>query len=419
VNGVFDVRAVEAYFLLSNTSTALTTDSDTAVAVLTEDHVSIETNLELGNASEVQFTVVKEPVHGELQVVDDDGRTRSTCRRFTLSDVRQGLVVYRRNVSSQSSEEVQRDQFVVVVRLDALQTTGSVDVDLTSRQHVTTLPPSATLHVHGTMTASVDELGDVVLTTDQLNVTVTSLTVSTSDIRYDVTLATSHGVLLTTGGAPVRTFTQADVDAGRVRYRHRDVSGSGVGRDFFRFRVRHVGDDASVELIRDGLEFTISVVESVLSLGAGNLTVIEGQSVSVDSNTLKLDDRYRDSDDIVFTIVTQPSHGHLEAADRPGITLTQFTANQLAVGALSYVHSGDETGFDAFTVSARLKSRPDRRTAATTVHVDVIAVNDQPPTLVTNTRMTVWIGSYQLPLLVGRFFTNVIYVTYVLRGPQK
>ena len=142
MNGVFDVRVVEAYLLLSNTSTALTADSGIAVVVLTEDHVSIETNLELGNASEVQFTVVKEPVHGKLQVVDDDGRTRSACRRFTLSDVRQGLVVCRRNVSSQSSEEVQRDQFVVEVCLDALQATGSVNVDLTSRQHVTTPHPS-------------------------------------------------------------------------------------------------------------------------------------------------------------------------------------------------------------------------------------------------------------------------------------
>jgi len=392
---VLDVRAVQPYLTLSNTSTLLTADSDTVAAVLTEDYISMETNIEYENTSDVQFTVVEEPVHGEVQVMDDDGHTRSSCRRFTLADVHRGLVVYRRNVSLES--EVRRDQFVVVVRLDDLQTTHVVDVDLAPGQPATTHPPPATLDVHGSMTASVDELDDVVLAPDNLNVTVTSypVSVSSSDIQYDVTLAPSHGVLLSAGGAPVRTFTQADVDAGLIRYRHRDASG-GAG-DFFRLRVRHLGGGGGVELIRDGLEFTIDVMESVISLGASNVTVIEGQSAFVDGSTLMLGDRYHDSADVIFTVVTQPSHGQLEAVDRPRVRLTQFSGDQLAASALSYVHDGDETGSDAFTVSARLRSRPDRRSPATTVHVDVVAVNDRPPIIVTNARMTVWIGACQQP----------------------
>ena len=366
---------------------SLTAGIDTVTAVLTQDNLVIETNVEYENAGDVQFTVVKEPVHGVLQVMEDDGRPRSSWRRFTLADVLHGLVIYRRNVSVKDG--VDRDQFVIVVRLEDLQTTGTVHVDLTTPPTVSTHPPPATLDIRGSMKATVDELGDIVLTADQLNITVTSypVPVNASDIRYEVSVEPRHGVLLSVSGALVRVFTQSDVNAGLVQYRHRDVSGSG---DSFRFRVRHLGDDN--ELILDELEFVIDVIKTVMSLTANNLTTIEGQSAFVDASTLILGDGYHDSADLIFTVVTQPSHGRIEATDEPGVRLTQFSGDQLSASSLRYVHNGDETGFDNFTVSARLRTRPDRRSPPTTVHVDVVAVNDQQPTIVVNARMRVWTG---------------------------
>jgi len=357
-------------------------------AVLTLDNIVVETNIEYENDSDVQFTVVKEPVYGVVEVTGDDGRSRASCRRFTLADVRHRSVSYRRNADVQSG--VDRDQFMIVVRLDDLQTTSSIDVDLTRRPALSTHLPPATLEVGGSMTATVDELGDVMLTSSQLSVVVTSLPVpaNASDIQYDVTARPRYGVLLSVGGAPVRTFSQADVDAARLLYSHRDVSGAA---DSFRFRVRFLDNDN--ELRSDELEFVIDVIESVIKLTAANLTTIEGQSTFVDSSTLLLSDRYRDSADVIFTVVTQPSHGQLESTDKPGVRLTQFSGDQLSAGSLRYVHDDDEAGTDDFAVLARLRSQPDRRSPVTIVYVDVVGVNDQPPTIVINTRMKVWTGN--------------------------
>jgi len=387
---MLDVHAVKPYLKVSNQSAMMVASSLEDVAVLTEANVVVETNLAYESDSDVHLTVVNEPVHGVVDVMADDGRLRSSCRRFTLADVRRRSVIYRRNASVESG--VDRDRFVIIVRLDDLQTTSTVDVDLTRRPPVTTHLPPATLEVRGTMSATVDELTDVILTSDQLNAVVTShpVPVNASDIRYNVTVEPTHGVLLSVHGALVRTFTQADVDAGRVLYRHRDVIS---GTDYFRFRVRHFDDDN--ELISDELEFVIDVVESVIALTASNLTVVEGQSTTIDFTTLLLGDRYRDSDDVIFSVMMQPSHGRLESVDRRGVRLTQFTSGQLADGSLMYVHDDDEERSDNFAVKVRLRSRSDRRSLVTTVFVDVEGVNDQRPTIVINRLMHVWTGNVE------------------------
>lgn len=394
VNGILDVRSVKPYLMMSNQSALLAANLNSDVAtVLTQDNIVVETNLVYDDDSDVQFTVVKGPVYGVVEVVGDDGILRSSCRRFTLADVRHGSVSYRRNTSAESG--VQRDQFIIVVRLDDLQTTGSVDVDLSPPLPTTSHLPPATLEVRGSRIATVDELHDVVLTPDQLTTVVTShpVPVNASDIRYDVTAEPQHGVLLSVRGVPVRRFTQADIDAGRVLYRHRVVSG---GADSFRFHVRYSDDDG--ELISDELEFVLDVIESVIPLTASNLTVIEGQSTFVDSNTLKLGERYRHSADVVFSVVTQPTHGQLELVDRPGIRLMTFSVVQLAAMSLRYVHSGDEATTDNFAVTARTTSPTDRRSAPTTVFVDVVGINDQPPTVVVNALMRVWTGNHSRSL---------------------
>jgi len=375
---------------------------DTVMTVLTQDNIVIETNIEYENASDVQFTVVKEPVYGVIEVIEDDGQPRSLGRRFSLADVLHGLVIYRRNVSVQDG--VDSDQIVIVVRLDDLQTTGTIHVDLTPRPPLSTHPPPATLDILGSMKATVDELGDIVLTSDQLNIAVTSypVPINASDIRYEVSVEPRHGMLLSVSGALVRMFTQSDVNAGLVQYRHRDASGSG---DSFRFRVRHLNGNS--ELIGDELEFVIDVIASVMSLSANNLTTIEGQSAFIDDSTLILGDHYHDSADVIFTVVTQPSHGRIEATAEPGVRLTQFSGDQLAASTLRYVHNDDEAGFDNFAVSARLRTRPDRRSSPTTIHVDVIGVNDQQPTIVVNARMRVWTGMKAALMCITMIHKNV------------
>jgi len=118
---------------------------------------------------------------------------------------------------------------------------------------------SAVVEVVGSLTATVDQLSSVALTTDQLNLVVTSLPVPV-DMRYHVTDGPRHGELVLIGGAASRTFTQQDVDDGRLLYRHRDVTS--IDTDHFRFRLvsggGHLGEDELVFTIRVSYELRFS-----------------------------------------------------------------------------------------------------------------------------------------------------------------
>jgi len=70
---------------------------------------------------------------------------------------------------------------------------------------------------------------------------------------------------------------------------------------------------------------------------------------------------------------------------------------ELEAGAVRYVHGGDEAPADRFAVSAWLRSRSDRRSAPTSVYVDVVGVNDQRPVVIVNDRMHVWTGTNSRP----------------------
>ena len=76
----------------------------------------------------------------------------------------------------------------------------------------------------------------------------------------------------------------------------------------------------------------VQVLESsvVIAVSAGNLTVTEGQWTVLDAGTLVLADRYfHSAEPVLFSVLTGPSHGRLEAVDRPSLPLTQFTSHQL------------------------------------------------------------------------------------------
>ena len=70
---MLDVRSVKPYLMMRNSSASLLTAADrdeASVVVLTEDNVAVDTNIDYENVSDVQFTVVRDPVHGTVEVRD-------------------------------------------------------------------------------------------------------------------------------------------------------------------------------------------------------------------------------------------------------------------------------------------------------------------------------------------------------------
>jgi VCBS repeat-containing protein len=179
--------------------------------------VIAQSNLEAtdpdNGAAELTFTVTGGPAHGTLLV------NGSAATTFTQADINAGIVSYT-NDGSESFV----DSFTFTVS-DGHLATGSATftVFVTQANDPPTVMANAGLTV---VRGSSTVIGHAALDTADPDNT-------SSQLAYTVTAGPTHGTLQM-GGAPVATFTQADLDAGRVRYVN---DGGPAAADAFTFTV--------------------------------------------------------------------------------------------------------------------------------------------------------------------------------------
>ena len=149
-----------------------------------------------------------------------------------------------------------------------------------------------------------------------------------SGVSYTVTAATAAGTLfLDTNGngvvdggealAAADTFTQADIDAGRLKYLH----GGGAGAaDSFTFSVADGGEDGAAALT--GLTFGVSVAERpVVTIGAGSPAYAEdGAAVAIAPNLTLVDGDSADMSGATVTITDLVAGDVLGFTNQNGIT---------------------------------------------------------------------------------------------------
>ncbi len=166
-------------------------------------------------------------------------------------------------------------------------------------------------------------------------------------------------------GEAVTTFTQRDLDIGRIKYVN---DGSEFTTDSFKFTV----SDGTSE--RTG-SFAISIAavndtpETAINTG---LTVDEGGSAAITTAQLSALDADGISDTTVFEVTDAPAHGRLEIN---GSVVTSFTQADLAAGRLSYVNDGSENTADSFTFRI---SDGSATSPVATFNISVNPVNDAP-----------------------------------------
>src|SRR5690606_859746 len=117
------------------------------------------------------------------------------------------------------------------------------------------------------------------------------------DVTYTVTAATTAGTLFhdadgdgaIDGGealAAADTFTQADIDAGRIKYLHGGGAGTGDG---FAFSVSDGGEDGAAALT--GLTFNFTIAERpVIAIGGGSPAYVEDAAAVVIAPGLTITD---------------------------------------------------------------------------------------------------------------------------------
>ena len=130
-------------------------------------------------------------------------------------------------------------------------------------------------------------------------------------VMYDIIAAPLHGEIQrkdhdSEHWSPVGTFTQEDLDTGRIRYIHRD--GGGANKDGFRFKVS-VLQTESEEM---GFQISIESVDIRLERNQKLLldNVIESRITSHHLKAVSSLSKYTE-DDIYYTILVTPSEGSL------------------------------------------------------------------------------------------------------------
>lgn len=185
--------------------------------------------------------------------------------------------------------------------------------------------------------ATVTEGASTIITTAQLSASDTES--AAEDITYEVTQGPSGGYLAFSDdpAAEITSFTQADLEAGRVTYIHQ---GGENPSDSFGFRV----SDGNISLAQRTFDISVTPVDDapVLETNAGGTVPYLG-TTTITSAQLNVTDVDTSSDGITYEI-SDVRRGRVELSTNPGVAVTSFTQEDLDAGRVQFVH----TGFFAF-----------------------------------------------------------------------
>lgn len=300
---------------------------------------------------DIVFTVDNTgPRHGQLELVSKPGEAVTT---FTQRDLDIGRIRY---VSDGS--EFTTDSFKFTVSDGTSESRGSFAISISPVNDA----PAASVNTG----LPLDEGGSAAITTAQLSAIDPDGRAATT--VFKVTSGPAYGRLEINGSA-VTSFTQADLQAGRVRYAN---DGSETTSDSFSFRI----SDGSASSAVGSFSLTINPVddtpEPFVNTGA---TVEEGGAVTITSDELSLVDVDTAPEDLTYTVTAGPASGRLEFSDNAGVAITRFTQADIDAGRVQFIHDGGENPADTFTFEVA-----DLTTTlqVATFRFDVTPVNDAP-----------------------------------------
>ena len=203
------------------------------------------------------------------------------------------------------------------------------------------------------------------------------------------------------------TFSQADLDAGRIKFAH---DGGETHTSTFKFTVT------------DGSEYVLSGTATLQdtpvndrphitgTATADRVLVNEGYSVVIDEAYIRSSDVDRDvdgtpSDTLTLRVTILPTHGTLRLDTNGDGTFdteiteankatTTFTQAQIDAGRLQYTHDGGEDSSDSFIIEVNDNSSAGNATNTAEVQIGIIGFNDDP-TLVLSGTATIYEGQQQ------------------------
>jgi len=227
-----------------------------------------------------------------------------------------------------------------------------------------------------------------------------------SSIRYTITDAPEIGQIRLNGFVlgVGSSFTQADIESGRITYTA--SNGTGPRSDAVTFTV--TDGAANVVLDRPGgiynedgalkpITLNISIPNDVVSTGGGGTggtgnsvpqvgantpvtgdegdPLVDGDVIAITSANLLVIDG--NNDPITFTVTSTPNNGSLllSGVSRPLVVGDTFTQADIDAGKLSFEHDGSENFLSSIGLTFTDGPAPAQ---STTLQIDITPVNDKP-----------------------------------------
>ncbi|KAM7077004.1 chondroitin sulfate proteoglycan 4-like isoform 1-T1 [Ciconia maguari] len=368
---LLEVSATDPYVRLAN-NTGLLVQKGKEETVTTAN-LSAITNQDIRNDHEITYEIFSFPKYGRIYV------NNLLMDSFTQLDLIKGYVTYRHD---DSNNLIDTFNFTVHARGVHLDAGVHVRIHLESHQW----PP----RVVNKNNLLVEEGNPVKISKGKLQVVHENS--SPSEIVFTVRQLPVHGYIrkfsseesyLGADQRPVLSFTQQDVDEGKVQY------------------VQMVSDQLDDHFSLDvtngvrtvsGIEISVDIIPRMIPLEVQNFTVIEGGSKALVEDYLKISSRHFAGLSCEFILIEQPKHGYVENSRVPGIKLTTFTRKQVEQELIYYVHDDSEELMDNFTVIVN-NTELWKQSLPQTVFVTVTAVNDEAPVIKVNRILQVWVGS--------------------------
>uniref|UniRef100_A0A3P8U1K2 FRAS1 related extracellular matrix 2a n=1 Tax=Amphiprion percula TaxID=161767 RepID=A0A3P8U1K2_AMPPE len=304
-------------------------------------------------SKQITFTLSQLPKHGQIQAAFTDLERRGV---FRLEDISEGKISY-----IHSGEETVSDEFQLDVSdgIHVVTVTVKVNVKPVDDETPTVSLPAGTIGSH----MDVLENGATEITTNVIQ----GHDDDTDDFQltFIVEDPPVMGEILVKG-VPATRFTQADIINGVVVYAH---TGGEIGlssqQDGFNLTLTDMSDDWTVggnKVNGVHVRVTILPVDSQApEVGVGiQFSVIEGEKYAIGPQHLNADDNDTPTDDILCTIIVQPTAGYVEnispapgsEKSRSGTAVSAFTIRDIREGNIHYVqsiHKGVEPVEDRFT----------------------------------------------------------------------
>ncbi|XP_036963773.1 chondroitin sulfate proteoglycan 4 isoform X3 [Acanthopagrus latus] len=339
--------------------------------------LSAESNLDIRDDSEIKFQVTSPPSDGRIIVSGIEASA------FTQEDLKKGVVSYEHNYESLRS----KDSFGFTVQARGYSEKGTFRIKIFKQGYFSepeVITNEVIISYEGEHTViTQDNLKSAFLSdVDQADIVPTEMVFTIKEpprLGHVVKMTNSSDSTASPVLDYIHTFTQEDVDQGRILY----VSASVQGNDAFTVDVSN-----GFTTVED-LRLSVNIVPRIIPLQTLNFTVKEGLSRAVNAQIVNISHPFYSSANIDFIVEESPQHGDLRYVD--GDELTYFTWDEMKRGQIFYMHDSTESTEDSFTLSATAYEIG-RRSLPVTISVTVIPVNDEPPKLTRNTGLEVLAG---------------------------